>query len=71
MTLGLPNVLTAIWQSGNIPHDRGRGMVFHTKKGIKNTKDCNDYRGIIVLSVTGKVLLQLLSMSSRNHPAEI
>ena len=67
MTRGLHAVLTAIWQSGTIPPDWKRGLVVPIWKGKGDRQDCNNYRGITLLSVPCKVLAHPLLMRIRGH----
>ena len=67
MTRGLHAVLTAVWHSGTIPPDWKRGLVVPIWKGKGDRQDCNNYRGITLLSVPGKVLAHLLLMRIRSH----
>ena len=64
---GLHAVLTAVWQTGTIPPDWKRGLVVPIWKGKGDRQDCNNYRGITLLSVPGKVLAHLLLMRIRGH----
>ncbi|KAG0713639.1 Pikachurin [Chionoecetes opilio] len=67
MIRGLQAVLTAVWQSGTIPPDWKRGLVVPIWKGKGDRQDCNNYRGITLLSVPGKVLVHLLLTQIRSH----
>ncbi|KAG0726185.1 LINE-1 retrotransposable element ORF2 protein [Chionoecetes opilio] len=67
MIRGLHAVLTAVWQSGTIPPDWKRGLVAPIWKGKGDRQDCNNYRGITLLSVPGKVLAHLLLTRIRSH----
>ncbi|KAG0720902.1 Transposon TX1 uncharacterized protein [Chionoecetes opilio] len=67
MIRGLHAVLTAVWQSGTIPPDWKRGLVVPIWKGKGDRQDCNNYRGITLLSVPGKVLAHLLLTRIRSH----
>lgn len=67
MTRGLHAVLTAVWQSGTFPPDWTRGLVIPIWKGKGDRQDCNNYRGITLLSVPGKVLAHLLLMRIRGQ----
>ena len=67
MTRGLHAVLSAVWQSGTIPPDWKRGLVVPIWKGKGDRQDCNNYRGITLLSVPGKVLAHLLLMRIRSQ----
>ena len=64
---GLHAVLTAVWQSGTIPPDWKRGLVVPIWKGKGDRQDCNNYRGITLLSVPGKVFAHILLMRMRGH----
>ncbi|KAG0730184.1 LINE-1 retrotransposable element ORF2 protein [Chionoecetes opilio] len=67
MIRGLHAVLTAVWQSGTIPPDWKRGLVVPIWKGKGDRQDCNNYRGITLLNVPGKVLVHLLLTRIRSH----
>ncbi|KAG0693436.1 Transposon TX1 uncharacterized protein [Chionoecetes opilio] len=67
MIHGLHAVLTAVWQSGTIPPDWKRGLVVPIWKGKGDRQDCNNYRGITLLSVPGKVLAHLLLTRICSH----
>ena len=67
MIHGLHAVLTAVWQSGTIPPDWKRGLVVPIWKGKGDRQDCNNYRGITLLSVPGKVLAHLLLTRMRSQ----
>ena len=62
---GLHSVLVAVWESGIIPSDWKQGLVVPIWKGDR--LDCNNYRGVTLLSVPGKVLAHLLLSRIRNH----
>ena len=63
----LQALLTAVWHSGTIPPDWKRGLVVPIWKGKGGRQDCNNYRGITLISVPGKVLAYLLLMRVRSH----
>ena len=67
MIHGLHAVLSAVWRSGTIPPDWRRGLVVPIWKGKGDRQDCNNYRGITLLSVPGKVFAHLLLMRIRSH----
>merc|ERR1712035_27581 len=67
MIHGLHAVLSAVWQSGTIPPDWKRGLVVPIWKGKGCQQDCNNYRGITLLSVPGKVFAHLLLMRVRSQ----
>ncbi|XP_056022085.1 uncharacterized protein LOC130054973 [Ostrea edulis] len=55
----LHNLFEKIWEEENIPEDWKEGILIKLpKKG--NLRDCSDYRGIMLLSVSGKVLNRIL-----------
>ena len=70
MIHGLHSVVTAVWQSGTIPLDWKRGLVTPIYKGKGDQQDCNNYRGITLLSVPGKVFAHLLLARCRDHLLE-
>ena len=67
MIRGLHAVLSAVWRSGTIPPDWKRGLVVPIWKGKGDRQDCNNYRGITLLSVPGKVLAHILLTRIRCH----
>lgn len=60
MICGLYVVLTAVLKSGTIPSASKRGLVIFVWKVQGNHQDSNNYCGITLLSVTGKVFAYLL-----------
>ena len=64
---GLHAVLTAVLHSGTIPPAWKKGLVVPLWKGKGDRQDCNNYRGITLLSVPGKVLAHLLLMRICTH----
>ena len=67
MICGLHAVLTAVWHSGTIPPDWKKGLVVPIWKGKGERQDCNNYHGITLLSIPGKVLAHLLLTRIRTH----
>ena len=67
MIHGLHAVWTAVWHSGTIPPEGKKGLVVPIWKGKGDRQDCNNYRGITLLSVPGKVLAHLLLMRIPTH----
>ena len=65
--MGLHAVLTAVWHSGTIPRDWKKGLVVPLWKGKEDRQDCSNYRGITLLSVTGKMLVHLLLTRIHTH----
>ena len=67
MIHGLHAVLSAVWQTGAIPPDWKKGLVIPIWKGKGDRQDCNNYRGITLLSVPGKVLAHVLLTRIRSQ----
>ena len=67
MTRWLRTVIVQVWSTGVVPTDRRRGLVTPIYKGRGDRKDCNNYRGITLLSVPGKVFARLLLNRIRDH----
>ena len=67
MIRGLHAVLTAVWHSGTIPPDWKKGLVVPIWKGKGFRQDCNNYHGITLLSVPGKVLAHFLLTQIHPH----
>ena len=63
-------VLHSAWNTGIIPTDWKRGLVVPLWKGKGDRKDCNNYRGVTLLSVTGKVFAQVILDRVRHHLVE-
>ena len=60
-------IVPAVWHSGTIPLDWKKGLVIPIWKGKGDRQDCSNYRGIMLLSVPGKVLAHLLLTRIRTH----
>ena len=58
--LWLRTLLCSIWSTGEIPTDWKRGLIVPIWKGKGDTRECNNYRGVTLLSVPGKVLARIL-----------
>ena len=58
--LWLHTLLCSIWNTGVIQTDWRRGVVVPIWKGKGDTQECNNYRGVSLLSVPGKVLARIL-----------
>ena len=52
-------VLCSAWNTGIIPTDWKRGFV-PLWKGKDDRQDCNNYRGVTLLSVPGKVFARII-----------
>ena len=53
-------VLCSTWNTGIIPTDWKRGLVIPHWKGKADRQDCNNYRGVMLLSVPGKVFARII-----------
>ena len=58
--VSLHAVLCSAWNTGFIPTDWKSGLVVHLWKGKGDRKDCNNYRGVTLLSVQGKVFARII-----------
>ncbi len=56
----LHTLVCAIWRTETIPTDWKKGLVVPIWKGKGDAKECNNYRGITLLSVPGKVFARIL-----------
>jgi len=53
-------VLCSAWNTGIIPTDWKRGLVVSLSKGKGDRQDCNNSRGVTLLSVPGKVFARII-----------
>ena len=60
-------VLRSSWNTGIIPSDWKRGIVIPLWKGKGDRQDCNNYRGVTLLSVPGKVFARVILERIRHH----
>ena len=67
ITRWLRTVIVQVWSTSVVPPDWRRGLVTPIYKGRGDRMDCNNYRGITLLSVPGKVLAHLLLNRIRDH----
>ena len=51
-------LFAAIWEGGEVPADWTKGVIRITKKGALS--DCNNWRGITLLSVPSKILAKIV-----------
>lgn len=58
--LSLHAVLCSAWNTGVIPTDWKKGIIVPIWKGKGDRQDCNNYRGVTLLSVPGKVLARVI-----------
>lgn len=69
----LHELLCLCWEKGHIPQDMRDANIVTLYKNKGDRSDCNNYRGISLLSITGKVfarvvLARLQSLASRVYP---
>ncbi len=58
--MSLHAVLCSAWNTGIIPADWKRGLVVPLWKGKGDRQDCNNYRGVMLLSLLGKVFARII-----------
>ena len=68
--MSLHAVLCSAWNTGIIPTDWKRGLVVPLWKGKGDLQDCNNYRGVMLLSVAGKVFARIILDRVRYHLLE-
>ena len=68
--LMLHAVLCSAWNTGFIPTDWKRDFVVPLSKGKGDRQDCNNYRGVTVLSVLGKVFALIILDRVSHHLLE-
>ncbi|XP_061429967.1 uncharacterized protein LOC133356450 [Lethenteron reissneri] len=65
----LYDIITTVWTTGRVPQDWKDALVVPLfKKGDRT--DCNNYRGISLLSVPGKVLARIIQYRLARHAEE-
>jgi len=60
-------VLCTVWSSGAIPSDWKKGIIVPLWKGKGDRYDCNNYRGVTLLSVPGKIFARILLQRFHDH----
>ena len=63
-------VISSTWKTGTVPADWKRGIVVPLWKGKGDRQDCNNYRGVTLLSVPGKVFARVILERVRHHLLE-
>ena len=63
-------VLCSAWNTGIIPTDWKRGLVVPLWKGKGDRQDWNNYQGVTLLSVPGKVFARIILDRVRHHLLE-
>ena len=65
--MSLHAVLCSAWITGIIPTDLTRGLVVPPWKGKGDRQDCNNCRGVALLSVPGKLFARIILERVRHH----
>ena len=60
-------LLRLIWQQEEVPQDLKDATIIHLYKRKGNRRDCNNHRGISLLSIAGKILARILLNRLMNH----
>ena len=68
--LSLHAVLCSVWITGIIPTDWKRGLVVPLWKVKGDRRDCNNYQGVTLLSVPGKVFARIIPDRVCHHLLE-
>ena len=73
LTQHLHELLLACWEEGSVPQDMRDAKIVTLYKNKGDRSDCNNYRGISLLSITGKVfarvvLNRLQKLAERVYP---
>ena len=73
LLLPLHEVLCQCWQEGAVPQDMRDSKIITLYKNKGERNDCNNYRGISLLSIVGKVfarviLIRLQKLAERIYP---
>ena len=68
--MSLHAVLCSAWNIGLIPSDWKRGLVVPLWKGKGDRQDCNNYHGVMLLSVPGRVFARIIFDRVRHHLLE-
>ena len=65
--VSLHAVLCSAWSTGIIPTDWKRSLVVPHWKRKSDRQDCNNYRGVMLLSVLGKVFARIIIHRVSHH----
>ena len=68
--VSLHAVLCSAWNTGIIPTHWTRSLAVPLWKGKGDRQDCNNYRGVTLLSVPGKVFARIILDRVRHHLLE-
>ena len=67
---GVAACSSVLWSTGIIPTDWKRGLVVPLWKWKGDRQDCYNYRGVMLLSVPGKVFARIILDRVRHHLLE-
>ena len=56
----LHKLLTQCWKEGSVPQDMRESNIITLYKNKGNCSNCNNYSGISLLSITGKLFAQII-----------
>ena len=68
--MSLHAVLCSVWSTGIIPTDWRSGLVVPLWKGKGDCQDCDNYRGVMILSVPDKVFARIILDRTCHHLLE-
>ena len=73
LLLPLHEILCQCWQEGEVPQDMRDAKIINLYKNKGERSDCNNYRGIFLLSIVGKIfarviLVRLQQLAERVYP---
>jgi len=68
--MSLHAVLCSVWNTGINPTDWKWGLVAPLWKGRGDRQDCNNYRGVTLLSVPGKLFVRIILDRVLHHLLE-
>ena len=63
----LTDLFRTMWNQGKLPQEFKDASIVHLYKRKGNRKDCNNHRGIALLSVAGKILARILLNRLTEH----
>uniref|UniRef100_A0A3P8TK88 Reverse transcriptase domain-containing protein n=1 Tax=Amphiprion percula TaxID=161767 RepID=A0A3P8TK88_AMPPE len=59
LTQKLTELFSSCWSNGTLPQDFKDASIVHVYKRKGNRQDCNNHRGISLLSIAGKILARV------------
>ena len=67
LVLQILQLFRLIWQQETVPQDLKDASIIHLYKRKGNRQDCNNHRGISLLSIAGKILARILLNRLMKH----